>query len=660
MEPLNEAVAIPRQQLPSEKRQNAAERRNPLVDTTVLEVAAVGKEALRHPADSSSVRIPAKVAMESSKPQLSQKQEKATKNTSVKRSPVDLIHGIVAIDCGMVRLPAPQGATKKKRQKQKYQQYLRRVCIVDGTGRILLNETVRVPALPPSYQTKFAQKLSGSLPNINGSLDDLNVGQSQQAICQQAAALLRGRIVVGHGVQGDLKALEITHHPVKLLRDTATYPPFLRPNGKSSRLCTLVRDRLGRSIQRPDKFHCCVEDARAALDLYKSAQLEWETRVGTLNCDAKAGDGELSTTSQPLKETTASPLYAGKLDLLNTGSNANKKTAERVECTEIAMSRGENKRAVERIGKRDFSSLLLRSLLSTPWSIFSSMRIAMEKCFQLSVKGSVAMLAIVLRLSKAVHFVFSVPWRTLRYSLVLGRDCSRLLVEGTVMVLRATKLRFGFIGAPKQLKNSKKQKRLQRASQRKRRRLLQSMLMCFFSDDFLLVAIVVFAKIYRDSGWIDYLDHGGLGMSMIAMCILVTVQERRSLSILTGFAVLAYYHIVHLSHSIDEWINERELAVKERALNRSNPYLQAMWVGDFGNINLTTLQRLFVDVVTAGQRYWERTVESPRGCFALYHFLCLVWLALQWRHLFPSISKTQPVQAGQRRKNKKAKIESIK
>ena len=191
-------------------------------------------------------------------------------------APADtLVSKLVAVDCGMVRV----GPRLPKSERRHQPLALRRVCIVDGRGDILLKETVRVPPNQNTefeFQTKFARQISAHvLPRVNNSGDDLNKGVSPDEVKRSAADLIRGKIVVGHSVGGDLSALDVSH-PKEYLRDSALYPPFLNKKGGSHKLIYLAKERLGRSIQKEGMYHGCEEDAVASLDLYLSSWDEWE------------------------------------------------------------------------------------------------------------------------------------------------------------------------------------------------------------------------------------------------------------------------------------------------------------------------------------------------------------------------------------------------
>jgi len=194
--------------------------------------------------------------------------------------PEDVLAKLVAVDCGMVG-----------------SHHLRRVCIVDGHGAPLLSALVRVVDETITscwYYFLCNHPLAGKKkrPRINGNGDNLDLGVPASEIREEAASLLRGKIVVGHHVEGDLTVLGLGKRGRKdeprkgrdfEVRDTATYPPFMTPctrgNGRPrmAKLRDLAQSRLDRKIQLEGQFHCCEEDAVAALDLYKSVWHEWES-----------------------------------------------------------------------------------------------------------------------------------------------------------------------------------------------------------------------------------------------------------------------------------------------------------------------------------------------------------------------------------------------
>ena len=92
----------------------------------------------------------------------------------------------------------------------------------------------------------------------------------------EVARLLDGRILVGHALSNDLKALMLTH-PKHMMRDTALYAPLRRSAGLHTQphaLRHLAREHLGMVIQTGE--HSPLEDAVAALRVYKEHREQWE------------------------------------------------------------------------------------------------------------------------------------------------------------------------------------------------------------------------------------------------------------------------------------------------------------------------------------------------------------------------------------------------
>mmetsp|Transcript_56141 Transcript_56141/g.135998 ORF Transcript_56141/g.135998 Transcript_56141/m.135998 type:complete len:292 (+) Transcript_56141:2-877(+) len=167
----------------------------------------------------------------------------------------------VGLDCEMVGV-GPGGKIS----------VLARVSLVDYYGRCIYDSFVKVEERVTDYRTY----VSGVTPQDvqNG----VEFGQVRKSVRQ----ILRGKIVVGHGLENDLRALKIEQeHPWYTLRDSATqYQPFMRIDQygrlRPKRLRDLVWYSLGVIIQQDSKPHCSLEDARAAMALYRYAQENWE------------------------------------------------------------------------------------------------------------------------------------------------------------------------------------------------------------------------------------------------------------------------------------------------------------------------------------------------------------------------------------------------
>ena len=113
------------------------------------------------------------------------------------------------------------------------------------------------------------------------------------------ADILRGRTLIGHALKNDLKCL-LLDHPKSMTRDTALYRPLTRPlraderarisgaaRGRGSRsLRELCKEHLGLEIQAGE--HSSVDDARAALLLYRKCAVAWERELRTAGVHTQA------------------------------------------------------------------------------------------------------------------------------------------------------------------------------------------------------------------------------------------------------------------------------------------------------------------------------------------------------------------------------------
>lgn len=160
-----------------------------------------------------------------------------------------------------------------------------RVVLIDWRGRTVLDIYVKPDAEIADYRT-FVSGITKE------HLDDAHCYADAQ---KEVTELLKDKILVGHGVDNDLRALGLVH-PWLMTRDTAYYQPFMRVletstnnlsaisnhDGKNTpvwgprKLKELAKEKLQREIQVAGGSHCPVEDALAALDLYKSHRPRWE------------------------------------------------------------------------------------------------------------------------------------------------------------------------------------------------------------------------------------------------------------------------------------------------------------------------------------------------------------------------------------------------
>jgi RNA exonuclease 4 len=172
-----------------------------------------------------------------------------------------------AVDCEMVGV-GPEGLDSA----------LARVSIVNWDNEIVLDTYVRVDQEVTDYRTF----VSGIRPEDIQS----DSAMSLKHVRNLVGNILRGKILIGHALENDLKVMGL-YHPWCDIRDTANYAPFMRTISKENdekilcprKLRDLVWEKLNKQIQEVGKAHSPVEDAIAAMDLYKSARTEWEMQL---------------------------------------------------------------------------------------------------------------------------------------------------------------------------------------------------------------------------------------------------------------------------------------------------------------------------------------------------------------------------------------------
>ena len=190
----------------------------------------------------------------------------------------------VALDCEMVGV-GPHG----KRSS------VARVTLVDFDGSVILDEMI----LQEQEVTDFRTFVSGI------TKEDLeNATWTLSSIREMLQGLLADKILVGHALKNDLRALGISH-PWYSIRDTAKYEKFMQVRFDDGvlwpkKLKELAETRLNRKIQQPGVPHCPREDACAAMDLYKLVSKNWEKAVAyKLN---KTREIEAAKQMQPIRQ----------------------------------------------------------------------------------------------------------------------------------------------------------------------------------------------------------------------------------------------------------------------------------------------------------------------------------------------------------------------
>ena len=153
---------------------------------------------------------------------------------------------------------------------------LARVSITDWEGDVLLDKFVKVEQPVTDYRTH----VSGIRAADIESDDALNMKDCREMVMN----IISDKIVVGHALRNDFYALKITH-PWHMIRDTARYEPFMKEDQIShgilipKKLRELARDKLGLTIQEEGNPHDSIQDANAAMELYKKARRKWEKAI---------------------------------------------------------------------------------------------------------------------------------------------------------------------------------------------------------------------------------------------------------------------------------------------------------------------------------------------------------------------------------------------
>lgn len=183
---------------------------------------------------------------------------KTMESSNSNRQP--LLTKVVALDCEFV------GVGKLGKEHS-----LARVSIVNFKGEVLYDKYVvnnKEPVV--DYRTH----VSGIRPEHLRSSEAVLFERAQNDV----DAIIRNRIVVGHAVHHDLHVLLLSH-PRKLIRDTSKWKVLRSSHSKrkTPSLRKLAQEILGISIQEGQ--HDSVEDARAALMIYKRFAKQWELEL---------------------------------------------------------------------------------------------------------------------------------------------------------------------------------------------------------------------------------------------------------------------------------------------------------------------------------------------------------------------------------------------
>uniref|UniRef100_A0A7S1G1A7 RNA exonuclease 4 n=1 Tax=Corethron hystrix TaxID=216773 RepID=A0A7S1G1A7_9STRA len=177
----------------------------------------------------------------------------------------EVISQYVGLDCEMVGIGV-----------NGYHSALARVSIVDWYGRPIFDSFVRVHETVTDYRTH----VSGITRHDIESEETLSFEECRETVLE----MIKGKVLVGHGLKNDLKVLKI-HHPWYDIRDTARYEPLMRSDPTSPgnfiprKLKELAMICADMTIQCEGEQHCPIEDATAAMIVFRTKRVKWEKSI---------------------------------------------------------------------------------------------------------------------------------------------------------------------------------------------------------------------------------------------------------------------------------------------------------------------------------------------------------------------------------------------
>ncbi|KIV99221.1 uncharacterized protein PV09_09085 [Verruconis gallopava] len=185
----------------------------------------------------------------------------------------------IALDCEMVGYgPNPRSDSQ-----------VARVSIVNYHGEQIYDSFV----LPQVPVTDYRTAITGLTES------SLKAGRPFKEVQRDVATFLKGRVLIGHALKGDLDVLMLTH-PRRDIRDTSRHAPYRALSaGKTPALRMLCKEVLGLEIQ--SGHHSSVEDARAAMLLYRKEKDAFEAEYA-----AKFGRRALLSSAESIVEGRSS------------------------------------------------------------------------------------------------------------------------------------------------------------------------------------------------------------------------------------------------------------------------------------------------------------------------------------------------------------------
>ena len=196
-------------------------------------------------------------------------------------------HLYIACDCEMVGC-GPQDKSE-----------LARVSLTNWTGRTIYDKFVKPIGKVTNYRTWVSGIRKRDL------IDAMPFNRARKEVRD----LLRGKILVGHALENDLKSLDL-EHPDEMIRDTARYPPLLKRNAatgkRQPRKLKDLSAKIGSVIQTGS--HSSVEDAVASMNVYKHYKEGWDewlatgALIATIKFANKTGTSSHNGTKRKVRE----------------------------------------------------------------------------------------------------------------------------------------------------------------------------------------------------------------------------------------------------------------------------------------------------------------------------------------------------------------------
>jgi RNA exonuclease 4 len=205
----------------------------------------------------------------------------------------------LALDCEMVGV-GPVVQTKQGPRAN--ESSLARVSIVNFHGVVMLDCFVKQKERVTDYRTQWSGVRKEDLIGPEA--------RTFEEVQKNVAGLIKDRVVIGHAVRNDLKALLLSH-PNNLIRDTQACPLIRKKfNTQRVALRTIIKQDLGITIQ--DGEHDSVIDSRAAMAIFRLYKTEWDVMLPAKAKQAISQLGDTAVPSPPPKPKRKSKPKEGK------------------------------------------------------------------------------------------------------------------------------------------------------------------------------------------------------------------------------------------------------------------------------------------------------------------------------------------------------------